>query len=78
MVHIEHGDLVQFVLLLALIIATAKAAGWVNQRGGQPAVFGEIPAGVLLGPSLLARSASSWPPSACRPACWMTGGLRSW
>jgi Kef-type K+ transport system membrane component KefB len=51
-VHVEHTHLLSFLLLLALIIAAAKAAGWVSLRFGQPAVLGEILAGVLLGPSL--------------------------
>lgn len=51
--HVEHSQLLQFLLLLALIIAAAKAAGWLSLRAGQPAVLGEILAGVLLGPSLL-------------------------
>lgn len=50
--HVEHTHLLSFLLLLALIIAAAKAAGWVSLRFGQPAVLGEILAGVLLGPSL--------------------------
>lgn len=58
--HLEHSQLLQFLLLLALIIAAAKAAGWVSLRIGQPAVFGEILAGVLLGPSLL--DVLSWSP----------------
>jgi Kef-type K+ transport system membrane component KefB len=57
--HIEHGELIRFLLLFALIIASAKAGGWVSLRFGQPAVLGEILAGVLLGPSLL--NVLSWP-----------------
>src|SRR3972149_1517368 len=51
--HIEHGELLRFLLLFALIIAAAKAGGWLSLRLGQPAVLGEILAGVLLGPSVL-------------------------
>ena len=57
--HIEHADLLRFLLLLALIITAAKAGGWVSLRLGQPAVLGEILAGVLLGPSLL--NVLGWP-----------------
>lgn len=51
--HIEHGELLRFLLLFALIIGAAKTGGWASLRLGQPAVLGEILAGVLLGPSLL-------------------------
>jgi Kef-type K+ transport system membrane component KefB len=51
-VHVEHTHLLSFLLLFALIVAVAKAAGWISLRFGQPAVLGEILAGVLLGPSL--------------------------
>lgn len=51
--HVQHTQLLQFLLLLALIIVSAKAAGWASLRIGQPAVLGEILAGVLLGPSLV-------------------------
>jgi Kef-type K+ transport system membrane component KefB len=43
----------QVLLLLALVIAVAKAAGAAANRIGQPAVFGEILVGLLLGPTLL-------------------------
>lgn len=57
--HAEHSQLLQFLLLLALIIVAAKTAGWASLRIGQPAVFGEILAGVLLGPSLV--DVLGWP-----------------
>jgi Kef-type K+ transport system membrane component KefB len=43
----------QIMLLLAIIIAASKGAGHLSTRFGQPAVFGEILAGLILGPSLL-------------------------
>jgi Kef-type K+ transport system membrane component KefB len=49
----------QILLLLALVIAAAKAAGAVANRIGQPAVFGEILIGLLLGPTLL--DVLAWP-----------------
>lgn len=57
--HIDHSELLRFLLLFALIIAAAKAGGWASLRIGQPAVLGEIVAGVLLGPSLL--NVLGWP-----------------
>jgi Na+:H+ antiporter len=41
------------LLLLALAVAAAKLAGTLATRIGQPAVFGEILAGLLLGPTAL-------------------------
>src|SRR5512142_3092075 len=49
----------QLLLLLALIIAAAKLAGAAANRVGQPAVFGEILAGLLLGPTLF--NVLGWP-----------------
>jgi Kef-type K+ transport system membrane component KefB len=43
----------QLLLLLAFIITAAKIAGALAKRIGQPAVFGEILVGLLLGPTLL-------------------------
>ncbi|MGH9314000.1 MAG: cation:proton antiporter [Vicinamibacterales bacterium] len=42
----------QVLLLLALVVPTAKLAGAAANRIGQPAVFGEILIGLLLGPTL--------------------------
>ncbi len=43
----------QLLLALALIIVAAKGAGYVSTRLGQPAVLGELLAGLLLGPTVL-------------------------
>ncbi|PZN02318.1 MULTISPECIES: cation:proton antiporter [Thermaerobacter] len=43
----------QVALLLAVVILAAKGAGALSKRLGQPAVFGELLVGILLGPSLL-------------------------
>jgi Na+:H+ antiporter len=50
----------QLLLFLAVVIAAAKLAGAAATRVGQPAVFGEILAGLLLGPTLL--NVPGWPP----------------
>ncbi|MBU0490787.1 MAG: cation:proton antiporter [Chloroflexi bacterium] len=47
------------LLLLAIIIAVAKAAGYVSSRLGQPAVLGDILAGLVLGPTVL--NIMHWP-----------------
>ena len=53
------SHLLQILLLLCLVIAGAKLAGAAATRVGQPAVFGELLVGLLLGPTLL--NVLSWP-----------------
>jgi Kef-type K+ transport system membrane component KefB len=48
----QHIDVPDFLKLLVITIAAAKAVGIVAQRVGQPAVLGELLAGVLLGVTL--------------------------
>lgn len=43
----------RFLLLLATILVSAKVLGELAERLGQPAVIGELVAGVLLGPSVI-------------------------
>ncbi len=43
----------QLLLELSILIAVAKLAGYLSTRLNQPAVLGEILAGLLLGPSLI-------------------------
>ncbi len=47
------GYVLQVLLFLTLVTVASKGAGALSNRFGQPAVFGEILAGLLLGPSLL-------------------------
>ncbi|MEW2433924.1 cation:proton antiporter [Streptomyces caniferus] len=47
------SQITAFFLDVALIAAMARAGGTVARRCGQPAVIGEIVAGILLGPTLL-------------------------
>jgi Kef-type K+ transport system membrane component KefB len=51
--------LLQLLLVLALVVAAAKLSGAAANRIGQPAVFGEILAGLILGPTVLDMLA--WP-----------------
>ncbi|MFB6889983.1 cation:proton antiporter [Kitasatospora sp. NPDC056327] len=44
---------ITFLLVLAVVLVVAKTLGSLAARFGQPAVIGEIVAGVLLGPTLL-------------------------
>jgi len=48
----QHNFLEVF-LFLVVVVLVAKAAGWASTRLGQPAVLGEILAGLLLGPTLI-------------------------
>lgn len=43
----------QFMLLLSIILFTAKAASLLSARLGQPAVLGPLVAGLVLGPSVV-------------------------
>ena len=47
------GDVLALLFALAVLIAAAKISGEVSQRLGQPAVLGELLAGLILGPTLL-------------------------
>ena len=49
--HID--PLMQFLLALIVIITIAKSSGYLSARLGQPAVLGEILAGLVLGPTVL-------------------------
>jgi Kef-type K+ transport system membrane component KefB len=49
----EGADVARLLLVLASILAAAKLLGELAERFGQPAVLGELLAGVLLGRSVL-------------------------
>ncbi len=49
----ESNPIIQSFLAIGIIIAAAQLAGAAARMLGQPRVFGELLAGVLLGPSLL-------------------------
>jgi Kef-type K+ transport system membrane component KefB len=48
-----HHDVLALVIQIAVLLFVARALGEVAQRFRQPAVVGEILAGIILGPSLL-------------------------
>ncbi|MEM2832797.1 MAG: cation:proton antiporter, partial [Candidatus Caldarchaeum sp.] len=54
-----HIHVPALVLLLAMLIIAAKAGAWLSLRWHQPAILGELVAGLILGPSLL--NVFSWP-----------------
>jgi len=47
-----NDDLTRFFLQLLIVISVSYSIGWVFTKIGEPAVVGEMMAGVLLGPSL--------------------------
>jgi len=49
----------QLILAMTIIIAVAKVSGYLSARLGQPTVFGELLAGLLLGPTVL--NMLGWP-----------------
>ena len=49
----SHDDVLLLVVQVAILLAAARLLGELAQRLKQPAVVGEILAGILLGPSLL-------------------------
>lgn len=51
-------DIARILVELATILVLARAAGWAFTKMGQPAVVGEILAGILLGPSILGAELS--------------------
>lgn len=58
----------QLIVAVGVILLAARIFGWLFRHIGQPAVIGEITAGIILGPSFLGRlfpSAFAWvfPPS---------------
>ncbi len=54
-------SLAQLLLAITVVVGACKVVGWLAQRIGQPAVIGEITAGILLGPSVLG---ALWPSGA--------------
>jgi Kef-type K+ transport system membrane component KefB/mannitol/fructose-specific phosphotransferase system IIA component (Ntr-type) len=53
MPHLTQHDVMIMFLALAALLGTAKLAGELMQKLGQPSVLGEIFAGILLGPTVL-------------------------
>lgn len=50
---VPSSEILALLLALAVLIAAAKLMGEVSLRLGQPAVLGELTAGLLLGPSVI-------------------------
>ena len=48
-----NTEFLNFIASLVLIIVSAKVAGYISTRLGQPSVLGELLAGLILGPTLI-------------------------
>lgn len=57
---LSHHDVTMMLLALAVLLTAARALGELARSLHQPAVVGEILAGVLLGPTVLGRVAPGW------------------
>ena len=55
--HHIHSTIGVLLLQILIILLAARAMGWLFRKLHQPAVIGEIVAGILLGPSLFGRVA---------------------
>jgi Kef-type K+ transport system membrane component KefB len=65
-------DLPRLLLQLVVVLAAARACGWLARRVGQPRVIGEMVAGLALGPSVFGAVAPSvsahvFPPDGLAP-----------
>ncbi len=56
--RVHTYDIARILVELAMILVLARSAGWVFTKFGQPAVVGEILAGIMLGPSILGAELS--------------------
>ena len=60
MSHLTAHDLTVMFFALAVLLGTAKLAGELMQKLGQPSILGEISAGILLGPTVLGCFRPNW------------------
>lgn len=70
-------ELKTLLIQVCVILATARAVGWLLGKVYQPKVIGEMVAGILLGPSLLGWvapefSAYVFPPESLAPLHWLS------
>jgi Kef-type K+ transport system membrane component KefB/mannitol/fructose-specific phosphotransferase system IIA component (Ntr-type) len=56
---VHEQDVLVFLLSLAVLLSSARLLGEVARRLGLPLVFGELSAGILLGPTVLGRASPS-------------------
>jgi Kef-type K+ transport system membrane component KefB len=53
MSKLATNEVMQFLLIITILLATARILGELFKKIGLPAVIGELLGGILLGPSLL-------------------------
>jgi Kef-type K+ transport system membrane component KefB len=58
--HPSQAPLPTLLIQLALVVSAAGLCGMLSRRLGQPAVIGEMLAGIALGPSLLGHFLPAW------------------
>ena len=51
---IEHASELNFIIEIALLLATATLGGWIATKCKMPAVLGQIVVGIIIGPTVLA------------------------
>jgi len=57
---LTHSEVTALFLALGLLLASARLFGEIARRFNQPAVLGEILAGILLGPTVFGALAPAW------------------
>jgi len=57
---LTHQETTAMFLALGLLLASARLFGEMARRFNQPAVLGEILAGILLGPTVFGALAPTW------------------
>jgi Kef-type K+ transport system membrane component KefB/mannitol/fructose-specific phosphotransferase system IIA component (Ntr-type) len=57
---LSHHELMVFFLSLGVLLFSARGLGELARRYHQPAVLGELVAGILLGPTVLGSVAPAW------------------
>lgn len=55
MTQLSHADIVTIFLSLCVLLTAARVCGEIARKLNQPAVFGELLAGVILGPTILGQ-----------------------
>ncbi len=60
MAKLSHGELIQLMIQLSAMLALGRLMAEVARKFKQPAVVGEIIAGVILGPTILGMIAPGW------------------
>lgn len=57
---LDHGEITALLLCAAVLLGSARLLGEIAKKFHQPAVLGEILAGILLGPTVLGTLSPEW------------------